>query len=193
MIVYQATKSGFLHHALREDIEDVVSRQFFSVTGRRTGPSELRAWKHSLLEMAKVLQDEEIPDDAGVAIEYQMPQSSKRIDFIITGEDASAHAKVVIIELKQWSATRRSEKDAIIWARRGGRSGEIEGTHPSYQAYSYAAYLQDFSEAVQQGALELRPCAYLHNHPRDGEVDHAHYGSHIARAPLFLERERAKL
>ncbi|MGM9489784.1 DNA/RNA helicase domain-containing protein [Ideonella sp. YS5] len=193
MIIYQASKSQFLHHALRDDIEDVVSRQYRSATGHGAGPSEIQAWKHSLLEMAKVLGDDEIPDDAGVAIEYQLPQSSKRIDFVITGEDASARTKVIIVELKQWSESRRSEKDAIVWARRGGRAGEREGTHPSYQAWSYAAYLQDFNAAVQDGAMALQPCAYLHNHPRDGEIDHPHYRAHIERAPLFLARERAKL
>ncbi|MDE2274842.1 MAG: DUF2075 domain-containing protein [Burkholderiales bacterium] len=193
MIIYQASKSQFLHHALRDDIEDVVSRQYRSATGHGVGPSEIQAWKHSLLEMAKVLGDDEIPDDAGVAIEYQLPQSSKRIDFVITGEDAFARTKVIIVELKQWSESRRSEKDAIVWARRGGRAGEREGTHPSYQAWSYAAYLQDFNAAVQDGAMTLQPCAYLHNHPRDGEIDHPHYRTHLERAPLFLARERAKL
>jgi len=193
VIIYQASKSQFLHHALRDDIEDVVSQQYRSATGHGVGPSEIQAWKHSLLEMAKVLGDDEIPDDAGVAIEYQLPQSSKRIDFVITGEDAAARTKVIIVELKQWSESRRSEKDAIVWARRGGRAGEREGTHPSYQAWSYAAYLQDFNAAVQDGAMTLQPCAYLHNHPRDGEIDHPHYRAHLERAPLFLARERAKL
>ncbi|MFN9507193.1 MAG: DNA/RNA helicase domain-containing protein [Rubrivivax sp.] len=193
MIIYQASKRQFLHHALRDDIEDVVSRHYRSATGHGVGASEVSAWKNSLLEMAKVLGDDEIPDDAGVAIEYQLPQSSKRIDFVITGEDDAARSKVIIVELKQWSESRRSDKDAIIWARRGGRSGEREGTHPSYQAWSYAAYLQDFNAAVQDGAMALQPCAYLHNHPRNGEIDHPHYREHLARAPLFLHREREKL
>ena len=192
MIIYQASKRQFLHHALREDIEDVVTRQYRSATGHGVSPAEVRAWKHSLLEMAKVLGDEEIPEDAGVAIEYQLPQSSKRIDFVITGEDADSRSKVVIVELKQWSESRRSEKDAVVWARRGG-AGEREGPHPSYQAWSYAAYLEDFNAAVQDGAMTLQPCAYLHNHPRDGEIDHPHYRDHLARAPLFLARERNKL
>jgi uncharacterized protein len=193
VIIYQASKSQFLHHALRDDIEDVVSQQYRSATDHGVGRSEIQAWKHSLLAMAKVLGDDEIPDDAGVAIEYQLPQSSKRIDFVITGEDADARTKVIIVELKQWSESRRSEKDAIVWARRGGRAGESEGTHPSYQAWSYAAYLQDFNAAVQDGAMTLQPCAYLHNHPRNGEIDHPHYRAHLERAPLFLARERAKL
>lgn len=193
MIIYQASKSQFLHHALRDDIEDVVSRHYRNATGHGVSQSEMQAWKHSLLEMAKVLGDEEIPADAGIAIEYQLPQSSKRIDFVIAGEDADARTNVIIVELKQWSESRRSEKDAIVWARRGGRTSEREGPHPSYQAWSYAAYLQDFNAAVQDGAMTLQPCAYLHNHPRDGEIDHPHYRPHLERAPLFLARERAKL
>lgn len=193
MIIYQADKSQFLQHALRDDIEEIVARHFRSATGHGVGPSEIMSWKHSLLEMAKVLQDEEIPSTAGVAIEYQLPQSSKRIDFVITGEDSAARTKVVIVELKQWSQSRRSEKDAIVWARRGGKAAELEGPHPSYQAWSYAAYLQDFNSAVQDGSMSLQPCAYLHNHPRDGEIDHPHYREHLARAPLFLARERSKL
>jgi DUF2075 family protein len=193
VIIYQARKSEFLHHALREDIDDVVARHFRSATGHGVGASEVQAWRHSLLEMAKVLVDDEIPADAGVAIEYQLPQSSKRIDFIVTGQDEKSRSKVVIVELKQWSTSRRSEKDAVIWARRGGSTGEREGPHPSYQAWSYAAYLEDFNAAVQEAELHLHPCAYLHNHPRDGQIDHPHYAPHIARAPLFLERERARL
>lgn len=193
MIIYQATKTQFLHHAWRDDIEDVISRHFHSAMGCGVSPSEVQSWRSSLLEMAKVLQDEEIPEDAGIAIEYQLPQTSKRIDFVITGEDAASRAKVIIVELKQWSESRRSDKDGIVWARRGGRAGEREGPHPSYQAWSYAAYLQDFNTAVQDGDMAVQPCAYLHNHPRDGEIDHPHYREHINRAPLFLAKERSKL
>lgn len=157
------------------------------------GASEVRSWKNSLLEMAKVLQDEEIPADVGIAIEYQLPNSSKRIDFMITGEDAEGAPKVVIVELKQWSSSRHSGKDGIIWANRGGRSGETEGTHPSYQAWSYAARLEDLNTAVQEGGMRLQPCAYLHNHLRDGQIDHNDYLPYIKRAPLFLKNDKEKL
>lgn len=193
MIIYQASKAQFLEHAFGDDIEAVVSRHFRSATGHAVGAAEVQSWKHSLIEMAKVLKDEEIPVDAGIAIEYQLPQTSKRIDFVIAGEDAQARSRVIIVELKQWSQSRRSEKDGVVWARRGGPSSEREGPHPSYQAWSYAAYLRDFNTAVQDSDMRLQPCAYLHNHPRDGQIDHPHYREHIARAPLFLAHERARL
>jgi hypothetical protein len=39
VIIYQASKSQFLHHALRDDIEDVVSRHYRSAAGHSVGPS----------------------------------------------------------------------------------------------------------------------------------------------------------
>lgn len=51
--------------------------------------------------MAKVLNDEEIPGDAGVAIEYGIPQTSNRVDFILTGSCAEKNPNVIIVELKQ--------------------------------------------------------------------------------------------
>ncbi|WP_245597927.1 DNA/RNA helicase domain-containing protein [Ottowia thiooxydans] len=143
--------------------------------------------------MAKVLQDEEIPEDAGIAIEYQLPRSSQRIDFMITGEDEEGSPKAVIVELKQWSTSRYSTKDGVVWARRGGRSAETEGAHPCYQAWSYAARLEDLNAAVQDKGIHLQPCAYLHNHPRDGQIDHPLYEPHIQRAPLFLKSDKDKL
>ncbi|WP_129242499.1 DNA/RNA helicase domain-containing protein [Achromobacter veterisilvae] len=193
MIIYQASKTEFLHHTLRDDIEDIVLRHVRHAGVAGGGESEVRSWRSSLFEMAKVLQDEEIPDDAGIAIEYQLPSSSQRIDFMITGEDETGSPKVVIIELKQWSSSRYSSKDGIVWARRGGRNAEIEGPHPSYQAWSYAARLEDLNAAVHEQGIRLQPCAYLHNHPRDGQIDHPHYEPHIQRAPLFLKSDKEKL
>lgn len=194
MIIYQATKSQFLQHAHSSHIEDVVSANYGNATGQKVSPAEFRAWTHSLSQMATILLDDEIPHDAGVAIEYQVPQTSKRIDFLITGLDEKLQPKLIIVELKQWSEAYVSEKDGIIWARRGGRSGKTEGPHPSYQAWSYAALLSDFNTAVLDEGMALQPCAYLHNYPqRDGVIDHPNYEEHIYRAPIFLSNERDKL
>jgi len=45
-----------------------------------------------------------IPSTSGVAIEYNVPLTSKRVDFIITGYDAQDREHADIIELKQWEA-----------------------------------------------------------------------------------------
>ncbi len=194
MIVYQASKRQFIQDTFENDIEFVLSQQYLRSTGRQPAPAEFKAWQNSLFEVGEVLKDDAIPDDMGVALEYTVPQTSKRIDVLLTGEDEAGTPKLVIIELKQWSEARFSEKDGIIWARRGGKAGETEGPHPSYQAWSYAALLNDFNTAVYEGGVALQPCAYLHNYPRrDGVIDHPAYATHLQRAPLFLKKEADQL
>ncbi|TDP82933.1 hypothetical protein EV672_105120 [Aquabacterium commune] len=120
MIVYQANKRQFIEDTFQNDIEFVLSQQYLRSTGRQP----------SLFEVGEVLKDDAIPDDMAVALEYTVPQTSKRIDVLLTGEDEAATPKLVIIELKQWSQARFSEKDGIVWARLGGKAGETEGAQP---------------------------------------------------------------
>ncbi|WP_201194530.1 DNA/RNA helicase domain-containing protein [Pseudomonas fluorescens] len=185
MIVYAATKQQFLKDNDNDDIEDVILRHYKEATGKTVGRSEIRSWQGSLTYMAKVLRDEGLPSDAGLAIELHIPQSSKRIDFLLTGRDENQAKKAVLIELKQWSKASATTKDAIVKTALGG--GLVETIHPSYQVWSYAALLEGFNEAVYDKSIEIRPCAYLHNYVSDGIIDSAHYEPHISKAPLFLK------
>ena len=188
MIVYQANKATFLHDCDHRRIADVVSSAYVQNTGRYASHAEFKAWQNSLGEMARVLRDGDIPDDMGVGIEFGIPQTAKRIDFILSGRSEDDTPHVVIVELKQWSTSRISEKDGIIVANRGGKA-EIEGPHPSYQAWSYAALLEGFNEAVYDSGTRLRPCAYLHNYRDDGIIRNTHYAAYLEKAPLFLDGE----
>jgi DUF2075 family protein len=185
VIVYAATKQQFLKDNDNDDIEEVILRHFKEATGKTVGRSEIRSWQGSLTYMAKVLRDEGLPSDAGLAIELHIPQSSKRIDFLLTGRDENQAKKAVLIELKQWSKASATTKDAIVKTALGG--GLVETIHPSYQVWSYAALLEGFNEAVYDKSIEIRPCAYLHNYVSDGIIDSAHYEPHISKAPLFLK------
>jgi Uncharacterized conserved protein len=195
VIVYQANKNKFLDDHDNRDIENVISAKYLQRTGRYAPEAEFRSWKNSLGEMAKVLRDPDIPDDVGVGVEFGIPQTSKRIDFILSGRTDDG-PNLIIVELKQWSEAKLTEKDGLIIARRGGSSAEREGAHPCYQAWSYAALLEGFNEAVYKRSVALSPCAYLHNYVQDGVIDHpAYYGDYIRKAPLFLkgELERQRL
>lgn len=77
---------------------DKIYEQYTEKIGR-VNKSELRAWENSLLHMFRVLNDKEIPDNAGVAIEFRIPYTSKRVDFLISGR-AEKKNSVVIVELK---------------------------------------------------------------------------------------------
>ena len=82
MIVYEASVSQFIDSNNNDDIEDVILARYEATTGRTVGLAERRSWQGSLGYIAKVLSDEEIPRDASVAVEYQIPQTQLRIDII---------------------------------------------------------------------------------------------------------------
>jgi len=191
MIVYQANKLQFCEDVLADRIEQRVLHFFRKNLNKSTSPSEIRAWKNSLSYMDRVLNDPDIPDDCGVAIEYQIPQSGKRLDFILTGLGPGTTEQAILIELKQWSEAQLSEMDGII---RSPFNGKLQNTpHPSYQVWSYASLLQHFNETIEEERIKLRPCAYLHNYVDDDVISNKHYEEYIDKAPLFFKGEAVKL
>lgn len=191
MIIYQNTKANFLDDILSNQIESIVDRAFRNKLQAHTSLNEIRSWKNSLQYMNNVLADAEIPGDCHISIEYRIPQTSKRIDFIITGQNESGQDHALIVELKQWESAGITSKDAIVTTWLGKTEREV--SHPSYQAWSYAALLQGFNETVYQENIELKPCAYLHNYERDGIIDNDFYAGYIEKAPLFLRADALAL
>ncbi|MCY4642819.1 MAG: DUF2075 domain-containing protein [Gammaproteobacteria bacterium] len=185
MIVYSATRREFNEDVLFNRIEQQILDAFSSKLGHSTSNSEIQSWKNSLQYMNNVLTCGEIPDDAGVAIEYRIPQTSKRVDFILSGADQNNRDSVVIVELKQWSKVEKTQKDAIVQTFIGGSQREV--THPSYQAWTYAALIQDFNVEIQEGDILLHPCAYLHNCIDSSVVKSSFYDEHTLKAPVFLK------
>jgi uncharacterized protein len=191
LIIYEAEKSQFLID-VDNDIEDIVLESYLKRTGNAVGASEIKSWASSLVYMGRVLKDDTIPGDCGVAIEYTIPQTAKRVDFILTGRTVDRHPCAVIVELKQWQQAAATTKDAVVTTHFGG--GVAEAMHPSYQAWSYAALLEGYNEAVYEGGIRLVPCAYLHNYPPPGEpITNPFYADHVNRAPVFLKGQRELL
>ncbi len=144
-----------------------------------------------MLYMGQVLADDQIPSNSGVAIEYTLPQSKKRIDFILTGKGPNQQATAIIIELKQWENVNATSMDGVVRTFIGGVEREV--THPSYQAWTYAALLEDFNETVQQENVGLWPCAYLHNCVSDAVINNSFYDFHTLKAPAFVRKDGQKL
>ena len=191
MIVYNATKADFLNDVLTNEIENIVLKNVKLKLNRGVGIAEIRSWASSLSYMDRIMQDAMIPNDCGIAIEYQIPQTGKRIDFIISGQNEDSKDSVILIELKQWSEAKLTSKDSIVETFVGGRIGEH--THPSYQAWSYATLLQGFNEVVYKENIQLHPCAYLHNYVEDGVIRNEFYAEYINKAPVFLKSDAIKL
>ena len=193
MLVYEGIKSGFIDDVNLNRIVDKIYDKYKQFFGR-TSESQLNSWKNSMQYMRGVLDDREIPDNAGVAIEFNIPTTSKRIDFILSGRDNNKKDSVIIIELKQWETCTAVEgKDAIVSTFTGGGIREV--AHPSYQAMSYANLIKDFNETVQLDEIGLYPCAFLHNYDLrdDDPICSSQYQEYIKEAPMFGTNDFEKL
>ena len=194
MIVYEATKELFVEDVIQDRIEENIDEKFYNKMGYHTSQSERNAWKNSMEYMLKVLIDSNIPSNIGVAIEYKIPNTSKRVDFIITGFDENRKNVAVIVELKQWEkASIVSGKDGIVEAYTGHALREV--AHPSYQAWTYATIIEDYNENVQQKQIGLYPCAYLHNYKKimPPTLLSDVYKEYLDKAPAFVKGDVEKL
>lgn len=190
MIVYDGTKYDFLRSVENDTIAVEIENNIYTKIHRITARNEFRSWENSLEYMYKVLNDNEIPNDAGIAIEYNIPQTSKRIDFIVTGYDVESHPNVVIVELKQWDQIEEvAGEEALVETYVGNANRKV--VHPSYQAWSYAMLIKDYNQTVQEGNISLFPCAYLHNYRRgeDDPLDKKQYAEYLREAPAFTRGE----
>ena len=193
MLVYEGTKTEFINDVNINKITDKIYDRYKLYFGRTTD-SQINSWQNSMQYMRGVLDDKDIPDNAGVAIEFNIPTTSKRIDFILSGRDTNKKDSVIIIELKQWETCKAVEgKDGIVETYTGGGIREV--AHPSYQAMSYANLIKDFNETVQEEDMGLYPCAFLHNYDlrNDDPICSSQYQDYIKEAPMFGTNDFEKL
>ena len=194
MIVYDGIKSDFLHSVEEDTIAIEIEQNILKKMGKHTASSEFQSWDNSMQYMYKVMNDPEIPSDAGVAIEYNIPQTSKRVDFMITGYDIDQNPGMVIVELKQWNKLNKVENtEALVETRIGGGLRKV--VHPSYQAWSYAQLINDYNTAVQDRNIKLVPCAFLHNYIRkdNDPIDDIQYEAYTSEAPAFTKGQVSDL
>ena len=194
MIIYSGSKADFMVQVEEDTIAYTIRDNILEKMHRKTPDAEFRSWVNSLEYMYKVLNDDGIPRNSGIAIEYNLPNTAKRVDFLVSGYDAKRSANVVIIELKQWEKLNKVEGlGALVETFTGGRERRV--VHPSYQAWSYAEMIRDYNEYAQIAGVNLWPCAYLHNYMRvqDDPLDDPIYKDYLDEAPAFAKGDVRKL
>jgi hypothetical protein len=191
MIVYQEDKNTFMTHVRESKIDYIIHENFKKQLGRSTSSNEVLSWGNSMQYMRNVLDDPDIPSDSKISIECQIPNTSKRIDFIITGQNAEQNDCAVIVELKQWQEATATAMDGVVKTFVGGAKREV--SHPSYQAWSYSCLLEGFNEEVYSKKITLQPCAFLHNCEVAGDLVNDAYEPYLSKAPLFIKHDVVRL
>lgn len=192
MIVYEGTKISFQRDVMNGTIAGNIDKLFKKLYIPKEQYAEFRSWENSLPRMGLILGDGRIPNESQVAIEYQIPLTSKRVDFMIGGRDGD-NENVVVVELKQWDTCTATCRENVVKAYTGGALREV--VHPSQQAYSYVKLIENFNESVRENNISLIPCAYLHNYKKinKGQICHSAYHEAIKDAPVFLQEDSEEL
>lgn len=194
MIVYENTLGKFKEQVVLNEISNEILTRLRDnhISGGSRG--EISSWENSLNFMKNVLDCKEISDDVDVAIEYNIPQTSKRVDFMILGSDKNNADNIVIVELKQWSSMYKVD-DAFKHTVKGDVRGGGYVAHPCYQAFSYKALIRNYCEDMKIDGDHIHPCAYLHNMPENfrGIIEDGIYSDWISEAPAFLQKDVLKL
>ncbi len=195
MIVYNATKEQFNNDVKYNLISDKILQMLHDANIHAGEEAEYRSWQNSLNFMRNVLDDNDIPNDIEIAIEYQIPRTSKRVDFLICGADALNHNNVIVVELKQWDKVEKIDNEMLhsVRAYTGGAVRMV--SHPSYQAYSYAVFIRNSSESVQDENIRIVPCAYLHNYEEKylDQLDDSIFKMWYDEAPFFIKTQAKDL
>jgi DUF2075 family protein len=141
--------------------------------------------------MRNIVDDSEIDDEVRICIEYNIPLTSKRVDFIIAGADKDGKDNVLIVELKQWQKADVVADDMHYCVRTFVANSDRIVCHPSYQAYSYSCFLRNYSQSLTDDNINLIPCAYLHNYQPEYRqtLSNPIYQEWTELAPFFIKNE----
>lgn len=183
----------FLEAEAQRDIVRRLQVSFFDYYRYQPTESEKNSWHHSLHALAAQIKRTKLLDH-GLILEMQLPLTSRRLDCILAGSDDRGADNAVLVELKQWTDAAPADEDKCVSVSWGHAVRILQ--HPSYQVKYYAEYLRDYRTVFyEDGAVELTPCAWLHNFQRDPDsalLDYKKFGEVLSEAPLFAASDAAE-
>ena len=114
MILYSSRVSDFTNDIKNNKISCILENMKQKELYEGTTTSEKQSWENSLKYMSEILKQTNIPNDCTVSLEYNLPMTSSRIDFMLCGYNCENKKNILIIELKQWSKVNKIEDSDIL-------------------------------------------------------------------------------
>jgi DUF2075 family protein len=184
MRLYAESTELFLTDARMHRIAEKMRGEYVAQIGYKPGAAEFASWQNSLTSLALLVSQADL-DDHGIILEYQLGNTSQRLDALLTGRSAEDGENAVVIELKQWGATGRSNADGCVETFVGKRVRRVP--HPSVQVRQYEQWLSDNHTAFYEDGVGLAGVAWLHNLQYDpGEELFADkHADYLKTNPLF--------
>ncbi len=215
MDLWHGSASDFLRLASTGALPKHMLGNFYGLHGAQPSPAEVRSWEYSLAELAQAVRPLAERADVGVsiaadgvtgwnhgaglttargplgvALEYHLPLSAKRLDAVFTGHDEVGTPGAVVIELKQWSDVDLEDEHA-----ENVLVGGVEHVHPSEQARDYASWLAEYHSAFVDGAMVAASAAYCHNLAPSAAAPlrDSRFRDVLEESPLFVEGQGGDL
>ncbi len=211
MDLWRGSLAEFIRSAESGAIAGDLSGRFVKVYDRLPAPGEMRSWANSLPRLAAALRPVGRSDlgvalgtvaerpagetrgahaEVGVAAEYHLPLSGKRLDVLLCGRGVDGRRRGLVVELKQWSSVGLEgefETNVLV-------DGE-EHLHPSEQALAYSEWLADYHSAFADGDIDAAACSYVHNMGGAGAdvLRDPRFGDLLARSPLYCAADEEAL
>ena len=154
MIIYDSTVPHFIELCKTPKILAIeISKNLLEKFGINVAENEVNSWMASLPRVSSLLNTKE-GDNRRVLVEFNVPTTKQRVDFIILGKDSTGKPSAWILELKQWSHVTE-----VAWNE--FRVGKYIDSHPSKQANDYKERLEH--ELGLFDKVNIKSSAYLHN------------------------------
>jgi len=182
--LYAGTTEQFMTDARMHRIAEKLRVEYIANLGHQPGGAEFNSWQNSLTALALLIDQAEL-DDHGVILEYQLGNTSRRLDALLTGVSPTSAENAVIVELKQWGETAASNADGCVETFVGQRLRPVP--HPSVQVGQYEQWLLDNHTVFYDDGVSLSGVSWLHNMQYDptDELFASKHSEYLATNPLF--------
>jgi DUF2075 family protein len=190
MELYQGICLEFIQQTTQNSISSILTSEYKRHFGYLPSQNEIVSWQNSLKDLSELLKTVNFQTQ-GIKLEYFIPLSSLRIDVLLTGISQTNQEQAVLIELKQWQASKPSMLDSEIKTYLGGSLRDV--LHPSVQVDSYKNYLQGFLEVFYRevSPIKLDSCVYLHNYVFD--IDEPlldpKFNDYLHNSPIYSKKD----
>ena len=195
MKLYAGTTEQFRADAQMHRIAEKLRAEYTTQIGHKPSPNEVASWQNSLMALQLLLDQAQLHDH-GVILEYQLGNTSRRLDAMLTGHAATSAENAVVVELKQWSGANigPSTADNCVELYVGKQVRRV--LHPSVQVGGYQQWLLDnHSVFYEPDAVALTAVSFLHNFQYDpaNELWADRHTEALHRNPLFTGDQSAEL
>ena len=185
MIIYDSSVKDFIKNSKSPlQLAAIIRKNLLEKFGIKVAENEQRSWTRSLPKIADLLIRSK-NDHRKVLIEFNIPCSKKRVDFIILGKNKNNKPSAWIVELKQWSQVTEVEWNEF-------RVAKYIDAHPSFQARDYQEIINE--KMGLRKLVDVKASAYLHNMKnKNNALFKGEYQDILNKAYLYIQNEQKKL